>query len=204
LEATFGNADAPSVIRYLMVGKRIFILTVEARTEKEAKQLAMALFASFEVLPELTRTAEVKAPAWERFQITAGKFSVLMPGKPTLAESKGPDYLGEAPMKTFTGYHPEQAMILLALYIEVPHGIRKKLTPEDILDKYGKKGRKINLGKYPGREFEAGEGKQREIMRVFVVEDRIVAVVILDLNPTQGALPRDSARYLDSLQLEKK
>ena len=33
-------------------------------------------------------------------------------------------------------------------------------------------------------------------------KDRLVGVVIVDMNPTQGAVPRDTARFLDSLRLE--
>jgi hypothetical protein len=89
--------------------------------------------------------------------------------------------------------------------IEVPEEIRKGLTPEEILDKFETKGRKINLGTHPGREFEENqEGKQRAIVRAFVVKDRVVVVGVIDMNPTEGAKPRDTARFLDSLRLEKK
>src|SRR5207248_5648282 len=70
LEGTTVDAGAAFVTRYVMVGKRIFLLTVEARTEDDAKRLAATLFASFEVLPEFARSAEAKPPAWERFQFT--------------------------------------------------------------------------------------------------------------------------------------
>jgi hypothetical protein len=205
VEGTIGDADAPAAIRYVIVGKRIFVLTAEAKTEKDAQELGKVLFASFEVLPELARSVEVKAPAWERFHVPAGKFSVLMPGEPSLEESKADEELGGGAMKVYTAYHPDQALVLAAISVELPEEIRKKLSPDDILDRKVKKGRKITLGKYPGRELEeTQQGKGRGITRTYVVEDRVLAVVVIDLYPTQGAMPRDTARFLDSLRLEKK
>jgi len=53
-----------------------------------------------------------------------------------------------------------------------------------------------------GRRIAHEPGKHRAVLRVYVVEDHLVGVVILDMNPTQGAMPRDTARFLDSVRLE--
>src|SRR5262249_43255201 len=154
-------------MRFLVVGKRIFLLTAEARSEDAAKALAAPLFASFEVLPEFARRAAVKAPPWGRFTIPDGNCSVLMPGEPAVETGKGPKDLGEGRMRTYTGYHPEQALVLLAGCVELPPAVRKQLSPEEILDKGAEKGgRKINLGQYPGREWHsAKDSKPRTVMR---------------------------------------
>jgi hypothetical protein len=204
LDGTSGGPGEATVLRYIMVGKRFFVLTVEARTEGEAKAVAAPFFASFDVLPELARRADVTAPAWERFTLPDAKVSVFLPGKPSLEEGKGPEDLGQGRMKTWTSYHPKQAIILLAVVVEVPPAVRKQLSPEAILDRYGEKGgRPITLGKYSGREWQSTkESKQREVMRAFVIGDRVVAVGVLDMNATSGARRRDTAQFLDSLRLE--
>jgi hypothetical protein len=117
LEETDADESSVMRIRFLMVGKRMFILTAEGRTNNDAEQLAAAMFASFAVLPEFARNAKVKAPTWERFPIPDVGVSVLMPGKPSAEEGKGPEELGKGRMKTHIGYHPEQAMILSVVCI---------------------------------------------------------------------------------------
>src|SRR5262249_39440783 len=72
LESESSEDNAFLAVRYVIVGKRMFLLSVEAKNAQDGRPLAATFFGSFEVLPKLARTAEFKAPPWERFDLPGG------------------------------------------------------------------------------------------------------------------------------------
>lgn len=153
-------------------------------------------------------------PAWQEYQSQVGRYSVLMPGRPSEQTQAVNSAVG--PLDMHVSSVEDRSGAYLVMYVDYPADLIRSDQANEILDGAvqgavanvnGQLVRQQNfpLGAVPGREieFEApAQGNQpatRIKVRYFLTNDRLYQVMVV-AQQSQGLLA-DTQKFLDSFNL---
>jgi hypothetical protein len=147
---------------------------------------------------------------WKEFVSPEGRFSVLMPGTPTVQAQKLNTPVGTIELYVFV-VERDGSQYLVA-YNDYPEAVVKSGDPEKILDGArggvvaNVKGRllsevKITLQQSPGRELKVmiPNGAQMMQTRLYFVKNRLYQVGVVTTEA--GAAAKDILKFLESFKL---
>ena len=156
----------------------------------------------------------VSRPNWQEYRSQAGRYSVLMPGKPKEQTQSVNSAVGTLDMHIAS--YEDRSGAYLIMYTDYPADLVNLDRADAMLDG-GARGAVENvngnliqqqdfpLGNIPGREIEfnaPAQGAQpatRVKVRYFLVNNRMYQVMVV-AQQSQG-LPVDTQKYLDSFKL---
>lgn len=155
-------------------------------------------------------------PNWQEYQSQAGRYSILMPGKPKEQTQAVDSAAGSLDMRLAS--YEDRSGAYLVIYVDYPATLIRSNQASEILD--GAVQGAVNnvkgqltrqqdfpLGTVPGREVEfnaPAKGAQPAThikVRYFLTNDRLYQVMVV-AQQNQG-LPADVQKFLDSFKLSK-
>ncbi|MCK4576533.1 hypothetical protein KAU34_09015 [candidate division WOR-3 bacterium] len=150
---------------------------------------------------------------WKEFISSEGRFSILMPGKPSKQTVKTNSVIGPIDFHILT--FEKEDVVYLVGYSDYPNTFVQSNTQDSLLNIacYGAvlnlKGnlvskRVISINEYPGREMtiEQADGEIIYLTRLFLVGGRLYQVTILTLKRKE--ISNDDKKFLDSFKLIEK
>ena len=171
-------------------------------------------FIGLAIIASLSFTAALRAEdKWETFTSKAGKYSILLPAKPTEAEQKFDSNGVELTMHTAI-VAPNNDLVYLVAYNEYPEAAIAGADKEALLDgvregdvkTFGGKlasEKKITLGKEknPGREILLEKPDESRVYRsrAYFAGNRLYQIVIIAAKDV--ATNKETDKYFDSFKL---
>jgi hypothetical protein len=153
-------------------------------------------------------------PAWQEYKSSAGRYSILMPGKPKEQTQAVDSIVGKLDM-LITSFEDQSSAYLIA-YVDYPGDLIRSGQANDILDGTVRgatenvngtlvRQQDFPLGVIPGREAEIdapSQGAQPAThvkVRYFLVNNRLYQVMVVV--PQTRILPVEAQRFFDSFKL---
>jgi Fas apoptotic inhibitory molecule (FAIM1) len=177
--------------------------------------VAWALLIAFVATVTVGRTLlTLGQPNWQEYQSQAGRYSILMPGKPKEQTQSVDSAVGVLDMHSAS--FEDRSGAYLAMYVDYPADQIRSGQATDILDGAaqgavakvkGKLARQQNfsLGAIPGREIEfdaPAQGTQPAMhvkVHYFLVNNRLYQVMVVAQQNQD--LPADAQKFFDSFKL---
>jgi len=149
---------------------------------------------------------------WKEFTSQEGRFSVLLPGTPSLTQlpTPAPDKVGNTTMLTIPV--PGKKLALVVVFADLPSGELKSGVDKALrnmkagfLDQVKgtgtlKKETKITLGKHPGLQLEMEvPGQGASVTKFYIVGGRVYTLMAAGADPAADAL--ETRTFFDSFKL---
>ncbi|HEY9604193.1 MAG TPA: hypothetical protein V6C85_21440 [Allocoleopsis sp.] len=179
--------------------------------------LASFLVGGYPAATQLVRAepaAQAAQSQWEKFSSPEGKFSILMPVKPTQEKQttgssslsletnlfKASSNNNQATYSvSYTDFPPELAQLPASFLFD---SLSSRFTSDRKLKLL--KQQDIKLNEYPGKEFQfEASGRTLITYRAYLVEKRLYQVISETPKSTGNAPSSDSEKFLNSFQLLK-
>jgi hypothetical protein len=161
--------------------------------------------------PKVTQPA---APKWKVFSPPDKRFTVLMPGKPTIQTQIQKTHMGEIELQVFVAQPPQQDVAYLVTYNDFPDSYGQMATPQEIFQDAQNMALKTtqshlvnqrNLrssNNHPGREIEyinsAGKITKN---RMYFAQGRLYQVMVITTKKQEKTLSKTMTGYLNSFQV---
>jgi hypothetical protein len=158
----------------------------------------------------------VSQPDWQTYQSPAGRYSILMPGRPKEQTQAFESAVGTLDLHIAT--YENRSGAYLVMYVDYPADLVAAGQASAILDGAAQgavanvdgqltRQQAVSLGAAPGREIEfdaAAQGAQpatRIKVRYYLVGRRLYQVMVVA--PQAQGLPADAPKFLDSFNLNE-
>jgi hypothetical protein len=153
-------------------------------------------------------------PQWEKFSSTEGKFSILMPVKPTQEKQTTGSSSLSLETNLFKASSNSNKATYSVSYTDFPPELAQ-LPPTFLFDSLSSrftsdrklkllKQQDIKLNEYPGKEFQfEAPGETIITYRAYLVEKRLYQVISETPKAIKNASSSDSEKFLNSFQLLK-
>ena len=157
-------------------------------------------------LLSFTATLGAQTPAWKTYSYPADGFSASYPSEPTLQKKNVPTEKGSFELRAYLAEDGQAALFVGVC--DYGSAVSDR-TPDQVLDGAQQgaienvsahllRGKKITLGVYPGREFEADNDTMHFTARIYLVGSTLYQT----LTAAPLAQPYTGiTRFLDSFQL---
>ncbi len=185
-----------------------------------ATTLVLSSFTGVEALPP-KRPPQPKPnislpvqPSWKVFTAPDGRFTVLMPGTPTMMYQTQKTYMGEIDLQVFVAQPPKQEVAYLVAYNDFPYSYGQMANPEEILRNAQNTALKTTQSHlisqrsirssngHPGREIVyVNAGGKITQDRMYFADGRLYQVMAITTRKQQKTLSQTITGYLNSFNV---
>jgi hypothetical protein len=207
-------ADGDMVTRIYWVKRRLYQLIAVTPKEKPATEIVSRFLTSFKLSSNVV--AALQSPDWVEFLSEEGRFTVLMPSKPTEQVMPIQSTSGSLNLHTYVSLGV-QGIAYIASYSDMPTAPADQSMIIKVLDDVrngqldkakGKLQSEVTISHdgHPGRELKIETSVGPALVRNYLVGHRLYQLVVVVPEAKAGFLDvaKDTAKFLSSFKLVKR